>query len=79
MPAPRSFGRDRGLQARILLTIFLLGLVYVVLIAVLIAAGVGAITVAVIAGGLFLVQYFTSDKLALASMGAHEVSARGGA
>ena len=74
MPAPRSFGRDRGLQARILLTIFLLGLVYVVLIAVLIAAGAGAITVAVIAGGLFLVQYFTSDKLALASMGAHEVS-----
>ena len=75
MPAPRSFGRDRGLQTRILLTIFLLGLVYVVLIAVLIAAGVGAITVAVIAGGLFLVQYFTSDKLALASMGAHEVNA----
>jgi heat shock protein HtpX len=75
MPAPRSFGRDRGLQSRILLTIFLLGLVYVILIAVLIAAGVGAITVAVIAGGLFLVQYFTSDKLALASMGAHEVTA----
>jgi heat shock protein HtpX len=74
MPAPRSFGRDRGLQTRILLTIFLLGLVYVVLIAVLIAAGVGAITVAVIAGALFLVQYFTSDKLALASMGAHEVT-----
>jgi heat shock protein HtpX len=59
---------------RILLTIFLLGLVYVTLIAVLIAAGVGAIAVAVIAGALFLVQYFTSDKLALASMGAHEVS-----
>jgi heat shock protein HtpX len=74
MPAPRSFGRDRGLQTRILLTIFLLGLLYVILIAVLIAAGVGAIAVAVIAGALFLVQYFTSDKLALASMGAHEVS-----
>jgi heat shock protein HtpX len=57
-----------------LLTIFLLGLVYVILIAVLIAAGAGAITVAVIAGALFLVQYFTSDKLALASMGAHEVT-----
>jgi len=54
---------------------FLLGLVYVVLIAVLIAAGVGAVAVAVIAGGLFLVQYFTSDKIALASMGAREVSA----
>src|SRR5690242_5081757 len=74
MPAPRSFGRDRGLQARMLLTLFLLGLVYSVLIAVLIAAGVGVITVAVIAAALFLVQYFTSDKIALASMGAREVS-----
>ena len=66
MPAPKSFGRDRGLQTRMLATMFLLGLVYVVLIAVLIAAGVGAVTVAVIAGALFLVQYFSSDKLALA-------------
>ncbi|HWE10781.1 MAG TPA: zinc metalloprotease HtpX [Solirubrobacteraceae bacterium] len=75
MPAPSSFGKDRGLQARMLTTLFLLGLVYVALIAVLIAAGVGAVTVAIIAGALFLVQYFTSDKLALASMGAKEVSA----
>ena len=79
MAAPVSFGRDPGLQTRMLLTLFLLGLVYAVLIAVLIAAGVGAITVAVIAGVLFLVQYFTSDKIALASMGAHEVTARAGA
>jgi heat shock protein HtpX len=57
-----------------LLTLFLLGLIYAILIAVLIAAGVGAVTVAIIAGGLFLVQYFTSDKIALASMGAREVS-----
>jgi heat shock protein HtpX len=57
-----------------LFTIFLLGLLYVILIAVLIAAGAGAITIAVIAAVLFLVQYFTSDKIALASMGAHEVS-----
>jgi heat shock protein HtpX len=57
-----------------LLTLFLLGLVYAVLIAVLIAAGAGALTVAVIAGVLFLIQYFTSDKIALASMGAHEVT-----
>ncbi|MBV9819585.1 MAG: zinc metalloprotease HtpX [Solirubrobacterales bacterium] len=75
MPAPRNFGRDRALQTRMLLTMLLLGAVYVVLIAVLVAAGAGAITVAVIAGALFLVQYFTSDKLALASMGAREVSA----
>jgi heat shock protein HtpX len=58
-----------------LATAFLLGLVYVVLIAVLIAAGAGAVTVAIIAGALFLVQYFSADKLALASMGAHEVTA----
>jgi heat shock protein HtpX len=57
-----------------LFTMFLLGLLYVILIAVLIAAGAGAITIAVIAAVLFLVQYFTSDKIALASMGAHEVS-----
>jgi heat shock protein HtpX len=75
MPAPKSFGRDRGLQTRMFATAFLLGLVYIVLIAVLIAAGVGAVAVAVIAGALFLVQYFSADKLALASMGAHQVTA----
>ncbi|HET8978390.1 MAG TPA: zinc metalloprotease HtpX [Solirubrobacteraceae bacterium] len=75
MPAPRSFGKDRGLQTRMLGTMFLLGLVYAVLIAVLIAAGVGVAAVVVIAALLFVVQYFTSDKLALASMGAHEVTA----
>src|SRR5437660_1040278 len=74
MPRNRSFGRDSGLQARMVLTLFLLGLVYAVLVAVLIASGVGAVTVAIIAGALFLVQYFTSDRIALASMGAHEVS-----
>ncbi len=74
MPASRNFGRDRGLQTRMLLTLFLLGLIYAVLVAVLIAAGAGAVTVAIIAGALFLVQYFTSDKIALASMGAREVT-----
>jgi heat shock protein HtpX len=74
MAAPRAFGRDRGLQTRMLITTLLLGLIYVVLIAVLIAAGVGAVAVAVIACVLFLVQYFSSDKLALSSMGAHPVS-----
>jgi heat shock protein HtpX len=57
-----------------LLTLFLLGLVYAVLIAVLIAAGAGAISVALIAAVVFLLQYFTSDKVALYSMGAKEVS-----
>jgi heat shock protein HtpX len=74
MAKSTSFGRDTGLQVRMLVTLFLLGLVYVVLIGVLFAAGVGAVSIAAIAGVLFLVQYFTSDKIALASMGAKEVS-----
>jgi len=57
-----------------LLTLFLLGLVYAVLIGVLFAAGAGAVIIAVVAGGLFLLQFFTSDKIALLSMGAHEVT-----
>jgi heat shock protein HtpX len=69
-----SFGRDTGLQARMTLTLFLLGLVYAVLIGALIAAGIGAITIAVIAGLLFVVQLFSSDKIALFSMGAKEVT-----
>ena len=74
MAKPKNFGHDSGLQARMGLTLFLLGLVYAVLIAVLFAAGAGAVTIAVIAGALFLVQFFMSDKIALASMGAHQVS-----
>ncbi len=73
MARSTSFGRDRGLQARMLLTLFLLGLVYAVLIGVLIAAGAGAVSVAVIAAVLFAVQFFASDKIAMASMGAREV------
>jgi heat shock protein HtpX len=57
-----------------LLTIFLLGLVYALLVAVLIASGAGAVTIAIVAAGLFAVQLFTSDKIALASMGARAVS-----
>jgi heat shock protein HtpX len=73
MARPTTFGRDRGLQARIVLTLFLLGLVYAVLVGVLFAAGAGAVIIAVVAGGLFLIQFFTSDKLALLSMGARVV------
>ncbi len=57
-----------------LTTMFLLGLVYAVLIGALVAAGTGAAVIAVVAAGLFLLQLFTSDKIALYSMGAREVS-----
>src|SRR6476469_4607421 len=74
MPAPRQLGKDTGLQARMALTLFLLGALYVVLIVALLAAGTGAVLVAVIAGGLLLAQFFVSDKLALHAMGAREVT-----
>jgi heat shock protein HtpX len=56
------------------LTLFLLGLVYVVFIVVLLGSGVNGATVAIIAGGLALLQLFASDKLALAAMGARQVT-----
>jgi heat shock protein HtpX len=74
MAAPKSFGKDTGLQVRLTVVLFLLGLVYAVLVAALIAAGVNAIAVAAIALVLLALQLFASDKLGLAAMGAHEVS-----
>jgi len=74
MARPTSFGRDTGLQVRMLVTMLLLGAVYAVLVGVLFAAGVQGVTLILIAGGLLAVQFFTSDKLALRAMGAHEVS-----
>ncbi len=70
-----SFGHDPGLQARMLLTLFLLGALYV-FFAVALIAGTGASgpMVLLICGGLALFQLFTSDKLALHAMGAREVS-----
>ena len=62
------YGRDGGLTARMGLTLFGLGLIYVVFIGVLIAAGVGAVLVLLIAAGFALVQIFFGDKIALASM-----------
>jgi heat shock protein HtpX len=69
-----SFGRDPGLQIRMLLTMLLLGLVYVVFVGVLFAAGASGITILLVAGGLLAFQFFASDKLALRAMGANEVS-----
>jgi heat shock protein HtpX len=56
------------------MTLFLLGLVYAVLIGVLFAVGVGGVTILLIAGVLFVLQVTTSDKIGLAAAGAHEVS-----
>src|SRR4051795_6539509 len=69
-----SFGRDTGLQIRMATTMFLLGLVYVVFVGALFAAGVNAAFIVVVAGGLALLQLFASDKMALAAMGARTVT-----
>jgi heat shock protein HtpX len=75
MASPRStFGKDTGLQARMVLTMFLLGLVYVVFVGILFAAGAGAGLIVVVAVVLLALQFFASDKIALATMGVKEVS-----
>ena len=74
MPRPTSFGKDTGLQIRMTVTMFLLGLVYVALIVALFAASINGVTIAIIAGGLAALNLFASDKLALAAMGARVVT-----
>src|SRR3954452_7739079 len=68
-----SFGRDTGLQVRMVVTMLLLGLVYVVFAGVLFASVGGAVAL-LGAGALLAFQFFASDKLALRAMGANEVS-----
>ena len=74
MARPAQFGKDTGLQVRMLTTLFLLGLVYVVFAGVIFAAGGSAVAIALFAAVLFAVQFFASDKIALRAMGAREVS-----
>jgi heat shock protein HtpX len=65
---------DGGLVRRMVLTMFLLGLLYVVFVGVLIGIGVNWAIVLVVAVGGFLFQYFYSDKIALYSMHGRIVS-----
>ena len=70
----KSFGRDRGLSLRMLATSALLGLLYVVFAVVLFnVLNVGLVPMLVIVVGLAMVQYWTSDRLALAASGAKVV------
>jgi heat shock protein HtpX len=68
------YPKDPGLSARMAVTIFLLGLLYVAFIGALLAVGVSYGVVIVIAGALLFAQYFFSDKIALFSMHARVVS-----
>jgi heat shock protein HtpX len=70
----KAFGRDAGLSARLLLTTFLLGALYVVFAVVLFQVlNVGLVPMLLIVVGLAVFQYYTSDKLALAASGAKVV------
>src|SRR6187551_3333872 len=72
----KAYGRDAGLSARMLLTTFLLGLLYVVFAVVLFnVLNVGLVPMVLIVVGLAFFQYFTSDKIALAASGAKVVAA----
>jgi heat shock protein HtpX len=71
----RAFGRDAGLSARMVLTSFLLGAVYVAFAVVLFQLlDVGLIPMLLIVVGIAAFQYFTSDRIALAASGAKVVS-----
>jgi heat shock protein HtpX len=72
--ARTRFPADAGLSSRMVLTMFLLGLLYVVFVAVLVALKIPLVLVLLIAGGFLFFQYFFSDRIALFSMRAREVS-----
>lgn len=70
-----AYGRDRGLTARMVTVTFLLGALYVAFFIVLwqiVDFGIG--TAVVIAAGLALLQWYTSDKMALKASGAKVVT-----
>lgn len=73
--ARTRFVSDHALTGRMIFVVFLLGLLYVSVIAALIAfTSVSAVVILMIAGGVLFAQWYFSDKLALMAMGAREVS-----
>ncbi|MDD1762514.1 MAG: zinc metalloprotease HtpX [Methanothrix sp.] len=70
----RRWKSDRGLEARMMLTMFLLGVLYLGFLAVLVSAGVNQLGIILFMGGFMFLQYFYSDKMILSSMGAKIVS-----
>ncbi len=70
----KAYGRDFGLSSRMFLTMFLLGALYVAFFAFMVSYfNLGIVPVVVLLGGLAFLQYYTSDKIALAAAGAKVV------
>ena len=72
--ARNRYAPDRGLTARMGGTMFVLGLLYVVLMGVLIYVGLNTVFVLLIAGTAAWAQWFYSDRVALFSMRARVVA-----
>jgi heat shock protein HtpX len=80
--ARTRYAPDRGLTARMTATMFLLGLVFVAFMALIIGIGAAthgstaiiALFAVVLGGGMLIGSLFYSDKIALATAGAREVS-----
>jgi heat shock protein HtpX len=71
----KAYGRDAGLSFRMLFTTSLLGLLYVLFaVALFYLLNATLVVMVVIVGGMAFLQYFTSDKIALAASGAKVVS-----
>jgi heat shock protein HtpX len=71
----KAYGRDAGLTARMLTVTFLLGALYVAFFIVLWQlTGVGIAGAILIVGALSLIQWYTSDKVALMASGAKVVT-----
>ncbi|MEU0135182.1 zinc metalloprotease HtpX [Streptomyces sp. NPDC006296] len=69
------YAPDRGLTTRMVSTMFFIGLLYVVLVGVLLAVLRGAWPlVLILAGGMFVAQFWFSDRIAAYGMGAREVT-----
>lgn len=75
MTVRSRFEPDRQLTARMAVTMFLLGLVYVAFIAALIVLLESVVVVVVIACGLLLAQFWYSDRIALYAMRGRLVTA----
>ncbi|WP_326651409.1 zinc metalloprotease HtpX [Streptomyces sp. NBC_01750] len=69
------FEPDRQLTSRMVVTMFLLGLVYVAFIAALIVLLKSVVVVVVIAAGLLVAQFWFSDRIALYAMHGRLVTA----
>ncbi|MDS1268678.1 zinc metalloprotease HtpX [Lipingzhangella sp. LS1_29] len=72
--AGSRFIPDRGLTARMVATMSLLGIVYVAFIIALVLVGMPLWLVALIVIGFAALQYFASDRVAMFAMGAREVA-----